>query len=149
MIEDGGAPRGDSVGLVEQQHRVLLARQAEDGRDVLRRLAHPHRLDFGVADDEQPAAERVRDRLGADRLAGPRRSREVEGERQAGGMAFAEAPAVEDQIVAGDVDERLIERAAGCRWQDHVMKLRRGVTASTARRPADPKKFGNTMPISC
>ena len=107
--------RRDRVGFVEEEHRLLLARAAEDGRDVLRRLAHPHRLELGVAHDQQPAAERVRDRLGADRLAGARRAGEVERQREPGRVALAEAPAIEDQIVAGDLDERLIERRAACR----------------------------------
>ena len=122
VFESGGTSRGDSVRLVEQHNRVFFAGETEHGRHVLRRCPHPHRLHFGVADDEQPASERVRDRLGADRLARPARSREVEGERQAGRMAFAQAPAVEDQVVAGDVGQRLIERAARRRGQDHVVK---------------------------
>jgi hypothetical protein len=46
-------PRGDRVRLVEEEHCVLLARQAEDGGDVLRRLPDPHRLELGVTHDEQ------------------------------------------------------------------------------------------------
>jgi hypothetical protein len=99
-----------------------LAREAEHGGHVLRRLAHPHRLDLGVADDHQRAPEGVRHRFGADRLAGAGGPREVERERETGGVPLAQAPAVEDQLVARHLSQRLVERAA-CRFgQDDVVE---------------------------
>jgi len=58
--------QGDGVSFIEEQHGALLPRQPEDGRDVFGRFSHPHRLELGVADDQQPPPERVRDRFGAD-----------------------------------------------------------------------------------
>ena len=101
---------------------LLVARGAEDGGDVLRRLAHPQRFELGIADDQQPPAERVRDRFGADRLAGARRAGEVEREREPGRMPLAEAPAVEDEIVLRHLRQRDVERAARRRRQDHVVE---------------------------
>src|SRR3982750_571977 len=58
--------RGDGVRFVEQQYGVLFDRRAEEGGDVLRGFTRPHRVDFGVVDDEQLLTERMSDRLGAD-----------------------------------------------------------------------------------
>ena len=80
------------------------------------------RLHFGVAHDQQPTSERVRDGLGADRLPRPRRSGEVEGERETGRMPLAETPAIEDQVMTGDVDQRLVERQPRGGWEDYVLK---------------------------
>ena len=120
LIDRRRASRGDRVRLVEQQHGLLLAGAAEHGGDVLRRFAHPHRFELGVADDQQAAAERVRDRFGADRLAGSRWAREVERQREPGRVTLTETPAIEDQVVARHLDERLIERAARRRRKDDV-----------------------------
>ena len=79
--------------------------------DILRRFAHPHRFELGITHDQQPAPERVRDGLGADRLAGAGRSGEIEGEREAGRVPFGQAPPIEDQVVAGHLRQRLIQRA--------------------------------------
>ena len=100
----------------------FLARQPEYRRDVFRRLSHPHRFELGVSDDQQAPSERVRDRFGADGLAGARRSREVERERQSGRVALAQPPSIEDEIVTGDLGERLVQRASRRRRQDDVLK---------------------------
>jgi hypothetical protein len=115
-------PRGDGVGLVEEEHRAFVRRGAEDGGHVLRRLARPHALDLGVVHHQQALAERVRDGLGADRLPGPRRAGEVEREAEPRGVALAEPPAVEDQRVAAHLRERHLERGARGRRQDHVVE---------------------------
>ena len=64
----------------------------------------------------------MRDRLGADRLAGARRPGEVERERQPGRVPLAEPPAIEDELVARDLRERLVERAARRRREDDVVE---------------------------
>jgi hypothetical protein len=104
------SPRRDRVGFVEQQHGVFFASQAEHRGDVLRGLADPHRFQFRVAHDQQTPAEHMRDRFGADGLAGAGRAREDERERHPGRVPLAEAPAIENQIVIGDLHQRLIQR---------------------------------------
>ena len=42
------------------------------------------------------------------------------------GMPLAKAPAIEDEVVTGDVDQGLIERAPRCRRQDHVVEAAAG-----------------------
>src|SRR5262249_54839724 len=61
-------------------------------------------------------------RFGADRLAGAGRPDEVERQRQAGGVALAEAPAIEDEVVLGDLRHRRLERLPRCRRQDDVVE---------------------------
>ncbi len=153
MIDRRRAARGDGVGLVEEQHGLLLPREPEDRRDVLRRLSHPHRLELGVADDQQPAAQRVRDRFGADGLAGSRRSGEVEGERETCRVPLAEPPAIEDEIVARDLRQRLVERPPRRGGQDDVLKraarddrLDRAVRARS--RPSKRRFRGNGAKIA-
>ena len=55
--------------------------------------------------------ERVRQRLGADGLAGAGRSGEVEGQAQAAGVPLGQAPLVEDQVVLPHQRQGVIERA--------------------------------------
>jgi hypothetical protein len=62
-----------------------------------------------IADDEQPRAKGVRNRLRADRLAGAGQPGEIERERETGGMSFAKTPAVEHEVVLRHVHERLLE----------------------------------------
>src|SRR5262245_45199565 len=71
-------------------------------------------------------AERVRDGLCTDRLARPGRAGEVESEREARGMALAETPAIEDQVMARDVDQRLVKRLPRCRGHNHVLQRATG-----------------------
>ena len=47
---------------------------------------------------------------------------EVEGQRQAGRMTLAQPPAVENQIVARDLRQRLIERPPRRRRQHHIVE---------------------------
>src|SRR4029453_10669389 len=94
VVERGGSSRRDRICLVEQQDGVFLAGETEGRDDVFRCLAHPHRLHFALADDEEPAAERMGDRLRADRFAGPWGTSEIEGERQARRMSLAQTPSV-------------------------------------------------------
>jgi len=64
----------------------------------------------------------VRDGFGADRLPGTWRTGEIEGKREAGGMALAQAPPVEDQIVLRHLRERAVERPPCRRRQDHIVE---------------------------
>jgi hypothetical protein len=104
------------------QHGAVVARHAEDGGNVLRRLAHPQRFELGIADEQEPAAERVRDGFGADRLAGSRRACEIEGEGEPGGMPLAEAPAIEDEIMLRHLRQGGVERAPGRGRQNHIVE---------------------------
>jgi len=110
----------DGIGFVEEQHRVLLPRQAEDGGDVLGRLSRPHRLHFSVANDQQLLAEGMGDGLGADRFSRPGGSGEVERDAEPGRVPLTQAPAFEDQPVTPHLRQRLIQGAASRRWKDHV-----------------------------
>lgn len=110
------------VGFVEQQHGLLVPRRAENGGNVLRGLAHPHRFELGIADEQQAAAERVRDGFGADRLTSARRASKVEGKCEPGGMPLAEAPTVEDEIVLRHLRQGGVERAPGRGRQNHIVE---------------------------
>src|SRR5687767_2984112 len=70
--------------------------------------------------------ERVRDGLCTDRLARSGRSGEVESEGETRRVALAETPAIEDQVMAGDVDQRLVKRLPRCRGEDPVLKSAAG-----------------------
>ena len=65
--------------FIEEQDGILFNGRAKSGDDVFRRFADPHRLRLGIIDHEELPAERVGDRLGADRLAGSRRPGKVKG----------------------------------------------------------------------
>ena len=60
--------------------------------------------------------------FGADRLARAWRAGEVERKREPGGMALAEPPAVEDEIVLRDLRQRRVERAPRCRRQNDIVE---------------------------
>src|SRR5262245_48905306 len=62
------------------------------------------------------------ERFGADCLSCAWRPREVERERQAGGVPFAKTPAVEDKVVLRNLCKSVIQRAARCRRQDHIVE---------------------------
>ena len=102
--------------------RHVLPREPEHRRHVLRRLAHPERFHFRVAHDEQAAAKRVGQGLGADRLPGARRPGEVEGECQTGRVPLTETPAIENQVMARHVDQRLVQCAPRRRWQNDIVE---------------------------
>ena len=112
--------RGDGVRFVEQQHGVLLDRRAKEARDVLRGLTRPHRVDFGVVDEEQLLTERVRDRLRADGFARAGWPSKVEREAKPGRVSLAEPPVAEDEPVVADLAQRLIERFASPRRKNDV-----------------------------
>ena len=122
LLQRDGTPRRDGVGFVEQQHRVPIAGEAKHAHTFLGRRAHPHGLDFGVADDQKPPAERVGDCFGADGLPGARRAGEVEGERQSARMPLPQPPPAEDQVVAGDLGERLVDRSSCRRREDDIVE---------------------------
>ena len=62
----------------------------------------------------------MRDCLGVDRLTGARRPGKAEGKGKAGRMALPETPLTKDQIVAGDLRQRLIQCADRLVRQDDV-----------------------------
>ena len=89
--------------------------RTENLRNVFGRFPHPHGFKLGVADDEKPAAKRVRDCLGADGFAGTRWPGKIEGKSETAGMPFSKTPALEDQIVLGNLCQRSIEGPGGSR----------------------------------
>jgi hypothetical protein len=139
----GGAAGGDGVGLVEEEDGVLLLGQPEHGGHVLGRLAEPHRLELGVADQQQPLAERVGDGLGADRLTGARRAGEVEGERGAVGCRSPRphSSKISSWVCTCVSASSSARRVAGGRTTSR--NVRRGSTDSmTPRRPRPVKQVG-------
>src|SRR5262245_5166876 len=62
------------------------------------------------------------ERFGTDRLSCAWRAGKVEGEREPGRMSFAKTPAIEDEVVLRDLRQRLVERAACCRRQNHIVE---------------------------
>ena len=121
-VHGGEAPAGDGVGLVEEEDRVLPLGGPEHRGHVLGRLPHPAGLQLGVAHHQQLLVQRVRERLGADGLAGAGRSGEVERQAQPGGVTLGQAPLVEDQVVLPHQRERVVERPEGRRRQHHVVE---------------------------
>ena len=71
------AARRDGIGFVKKEHCVLLDRRAKYRDYVFRCLAKPHRLCLGIIDNQKLNAERMRNRLGAERLSSSRRPRKV------------------------------------------------------------------------
>ncbi len=68
-----------------------------------------------VVDNQQLHAELVRDRFGADRLSGPRRSGEVKRQAAPCGVPLTQTPALEDQCVITHLGQCLIEGASRLR----------------------------------
>ena len=121
----------------------LVARRTKNGGNVLQRLAHPHRLEFGIADEQQPAAERVRDGFSADRLACARRTSKVEGERQPGGIRSPSPQRLKMRSCCVTCARAVssARRVAGGRITSS--NVRRGTIDSTARRPLIAKNRVN------
>jgi hypothetical protein len=118
----GEAPAGDGVGFVEEKHRILARRCPEDRGDVLRRLSDPARLQLGVANDQEPLIQGIRERLGTDRLAGARRSGEMEGQPQSAGMPFSQAPLLEDEVVFAHQREGMVQSPQRGGWKDDIVE---------------------------
>jgi hypothetical protein len=118
----GEAASGDRVGLVEEEDRVLALRRAEHVGHVLGGLAHPARLQLGVAHHEQALVQRVRQRFGADGLASTGRPREVEGQAEPGRVPLGQTPLMEDEVVLPDQSERVVEGAERRRRENHVVE---------------------------
>src|SRR5262249_46036472 len=95
-----------------------------------------------VAHEQQPAAERVSDGLGANRLAGAWRAGEVEREGVAARVAFAKPPAVEDKRVMRDLREGRVERAAGGGPEDHVAERAPGCNRFDCAAAGRPQESG-------
>ncbi len=115
-------PTGDRIRLIEEQDRILPLGRAEDGLHVLGRLTDPARFELGVAHDQQPLVQRVREGLGTDRLARAGRTGEVECQSESGRMPLGQPPLMEDQIVLPNQRQRVIERAQGGLGQDDVVE---------------------------
>ena len=115
-------PAGDRVGLVEEEHRVLPLGRPEHRRHVLGGLAHPARLELGIAHHQQPPIEGVRQRLGADGLPRSRRAGEVERQAQAGVVPLGETPLTENEIVLSHQGEGVVQRAKRPLGEDHVVE---------------------------
>src|SRR5512142_316049 len=62
------------------------------------------------------------DGFGADGLACPRRTGEVEGQRQPGGMPFPKAPAVENEIVLRHLRQGGVERSPSSWRENHIVE---------------------------
>src|SRR6186997_3248771 len=60
--------------------------------------------------------------FGTNRLSCARRPGKVEGERESGRTSLAKAPAIEDEVVLRDLRKRLVEGAACCRGQNHIVE---------------------------
>jgi hypothetical protein len=124
----------------------LKTRDTIDQQD--RRHSTPcgqHRFEFRIADEQEPTAEEVRDSFGADCLTGPRRAREIKGEREPSGMALPEPQRLKmrSRCVTWASARSSARRVAGGRITSS--NVRRGTIDSTARPPVLPNNRVNGM----
>ena len=139
-VRDLGAPAEERVGLVEEAAPPGALRGVEDLREVLLRLADPLRDDARDVHDEEVDAERVREDLGGQRLAGAGRAGEQHADAARAGASLEEAPVVEDDALMPEAVERLVElqragraEARDCPSRDGVDELHAGRQESCAR----------------
>ena len=94
----------ERVGLIEQQHRVAVARLEKHRGDRLFALADPLRKEVGGAFDDDRFPHRAGDRMGQFALAGPGRA--VEEERPVGvaGERRNEQLRVDVEVEKGEIE---------------------------------------------